>query len=921
MTMRATSTCDVDILFGMADNGGFLIVTVPAYASDELLSVTDTVLSQTTRYEVRSSGASNISACTVAFAGIVAHASCAPTSAPTPTPTLAPTTTAPSALPTGFSPAPTANRVFTFCDSSWLDDESRFAIVAGSWVSGSEYDGVGCLLEPTTTNGVSRIWIPSATSWTDYSVSLRGINTWLQRDAWLYARTTSFKSTTSPWTDAGYSCKYDVIVAVDSSTATTTGKLMMYRDQRHLASVTTDFYKDVWFTQTFTLVDDALSCSIVYDNGENVTVTATDSTYASGSTGWLIYRADTDADGFRNIYYESFTLDFLPPARVPTPSPTPVPSFAPTRSQTLWGVVISATNKDFLGDATVYVMPGYENTDTSAAVATATTNTLGYFVVDDGVVPSGTYTVLAEADGYMTNWASDIGGSSFHHVLIVLPERQLASDDDATDTATVVLQWGKMSTDQADYDSFLGTPEDLDLWVQFEVDGDTGESCLVNYAAPACGDAELVLSDALCCIDERLAGDYSIGTHLMYGVETVRIASLLNVSYTAWIGNFLNDQPVQMSDAAITVFVRDARLTRTVLPAPCNYTDDAASCPDYDAPLAPVSDGSGLYPFAYPDANRAQAQYARALCVDVSNASAIVHETQRFYSATAFGHLSTSPHACPPAFDDCLADGKDGYYWCSNEIADAVITCPGGVASAAYCEAEGAECAYGPFSTDEYSAAEATASLMCAATPAATPAPTPALAAYSDAFCFDAGAWILDTASQYTFDASDGCALRAEWITENRNYGWLDPSACCGTPGGWTDVRVTATVQATNMPSSNKGRVVVIARDPTGPSDSCSHNTPQDGYGFTLDFANQETSVNRRDGCGTRRDIEDPSAASLSVGVWYTIVAEMVGTTIRFYLDGNLVHNVQDSSWTAGSVGLYCFRIDCALESIMVEEI
>ena len=34
---------------------------------------------------------------------------------------------------------------------------------------------------------------------------------------------------------------------------------------------------------------------------------------------------------------------------MPTPSPTPVPSFAPTRSQTLWGVVVSATNKDFLG--------------------------------------------------------------------------------------------------------------------------------------------------------------------------------------------------------------------------------------------------------------------------------------------------------------------------------------------------------------------------------------------------------------------------------------------------------------------------------------------------------------------------------------------------------------------------------------------
>ena len=123
----------------------------------------------------------------------------------------------------------------------------------------------------------------------------------------------------------------------------------------------------------------------------------------------------------------------------------------------------------------------------------------GAFFIDR-VNDAGSYTLLAVKIGYMTNWVS--GTSARGSVMIGMPENQLLSFMDTRYTATVVLTWGKQSTHQTDYDAFLGTPRDLDLWVQFEV-AETGEMCLINYAAPMCGNAELILTDELCCVEVR----------------------------------------------------------------------------------------------------------------------------------------------------------------------------------------------------------------------------------------------------------------------------------------------------------------------------------------------------------------------------------------------------------------------------------
>ena len=179
------------------------------------------------------------------------------------------------------------------------------------------------------------------------------------------------------------------------------------------------------------------------------------------------------------------------------------------------------------------------------------------------------------------------------------------------------------------------------------------------------------------------------------------------------------------------------------------------------------------------------------------------------------------------------------------------------------------------------------------------------------------GDWRLQPAAQFSWLSS--CELRAEWLDENRNYAWLDPGACCGAPGGWTNSRITAVVRATDMPSANKGRIELIARDRVGPSEQCSGNDPSEGYSFALDFAHGEASLERRAGCDTKRGLGAATAAALAVGASYTVTAELNGSSLAMFVDGALVSAGEDAAWAAGSVGVYCFRIGCALERLVVE--
>lgn len=136
-------------------------------------------------------------------------------------------------------------------------------------------------------------------------------------------------------------------------------------------------------------------------------------------------------------------------------------------------------------------------------------------------------------------------------------------------------------------------------------------------------------------------------------------------------------------------------------------------------------------------------------------------------------------------------------------------------------------------------------------------------------------------------------------------------------------MKVTARVSATNMPSSSKGSVQIVLRDGAGPDYSCDNNAPKEGYAFVLDFGNDEAELRTRKGCNNDEtemsDIGTDTSTSLSVGTTYEIVAIADGSSLTFYLDGSPVVWATDSTWTSGSVGFYCYHIDCSLDYIMIE--
>ena len=616
--------------------------------------------------------------------------------------------------------------------------------------------------------------------------------------------------------------------------------------------------------------------------------------------------------------------------------------------------MIDATTKAVLEGVAMYAMVGNDNTDTGAALASAVSTS------DDGsgynfalAVPSAqSYTILAARDGWMTNWQSGVAAAD-GDALVVLPPNQLggdstrrrrrldasAADDggdddgDASDTATLVLMWGAQASAQATYDSYLGTPVDLDLYLQFEAVESTGEVCLVNYITPDCGDAAIVQTDALCCVESAITGGAgSVAVASRWGVETVQIKKFHTTSYSVWIANFGLEQPLQTADATITVFVRDARLTQVTLPQPCDATDaeGVAACEYYDAPLAfdATDVANGYYPFAYPEDNRALAQYARVLCLEMTNETAILNECQRYYDATAFGYLSAASLDCPAVFDDCLVSGVDDTYVCSNEIPNAIVTCAGGVSSSIFCDV-GEICAYGPFDTADYDDDDAR-SMMCASN-GATPAPTPVgteidCDGFVDDMCYDYGWWDLQHARQFVFNQSSlfnrnsPCELQGRILQDGanarwrRHYAWLDPGylPCANN---WTDVGLTVTMRGWNT-VDGKGRMGIITRDNIGVG-TCEENDPSVGYGFELNFGDQTAEIQRRRGCEQKKDlIAVPMVIDIETD--YTLRAVSNGTRQSFWVNDVLTAEVEDDTFAMGSVGIYGFRMDFAISHVSV---
>ena len=435
---------------------------------------------------------------------------------------------------------------------------------AAAWVWGATLGGLadgntyGCLLAGVPTSGTrNSLWAPGLTSMTDYSVTARALTTYLRRDILLYGRIAAAPQQSMWNKQDGYNCQFQTASAYWADTDATTSTIELYDGTSYstpVADAAITLYRNEWFDLTLTMVGDQITCTLDYDNGESFSVSITSSLHSTGTYGVSLYASDQEG-GCYNYYFSSLYWSDLspypslsptpqptaPPTPRPTPRPTPVPVPLPTRGRpepkpkptpqptpygNLFGAVVDATTKLFIAGATVWAIPGHENPSRADAVATATTDAQGGFSM---VVPSGaSYTVMAAARGYMVNWKA--GRRDLSHTLVALPPNQLGTLAGAGgNTATVMLEWGRQSVNQGDYDGYVGTASDLDLFVQFEASAD-GEMCLVNFAAPLCGNAELVFSDELTMIDEAIE-DAQRGTpfdrvplHKQHGIETVQIS-------------------------------------------------------------------------------------------------------------------------------------------------------------------------------------------------------------------------------------------------------------------------------------------------------------------------------------------------------------------------------------------------------------
>ena len=272
----------------------------------------------------------------------------APTGAPVPGPTPSPSGVpfpAPSPFPTYLpSIAPTPRPTYcwqppdsecddfgSFCDA---DDDGSEGLVSvnGGWYWGlstaASGTPTGCLLvgiedlsEPNS------LWRSDLTSLTDFSVTLRGINTYIRRDFVLYGRLNEAPPATSWKIVDAYICQYQTPICeyadvcdndddancdVDDLTSCTS-TIELYDGTSTLTPVaTTDvtFYRNVWFEMELEMVGRSISCTLTWDNGDSYEVSDRLNDYDSGSYGLSLYRSAEDG-GCYDFYFESLTYEDL----------------------------------------------------------------------------------------------------------------------------------------------------------------------------------------------------------------------------------------------------------------------------------------------------------------------------------------------------------------------------------------------------------------------------------------------------------------------------------------------------------------------------------------------------------------------------------------------------------------------------------
>ena len=141
-----------------------------------------------------------------------------------------------------------------------------------------------------------------------------------------------------------------------------------------------------------------------------------------------------------------------------------------------------------------------------------------------------------------------------------------------------------------------------------------------------------------------------------------------------------------------------------------------------------------------------------------------------------------------------------------------------------------------------------------------------------------------------------------------------DAIVSLGPRSKWTNYRIETRLRIDG--GSGNGGVIFCVQDVASQEDG---GAPPDNAGAMywggVWGAQNEVMLGYMD--GTYNSLGN-GAATLTVGQWYDLKVEVVGSSIAIYLDGNLIEMASDARYTSGSIGLRTWNLQMSYSAVTV---
>ncbi len=124
----------------------------------------------------------------------------------------------------------------------------------------------------------------------------------------------------------------------------------------------------------------------------------------------------------------------------------------------------------------------------------------------------------------------------------------------------------------------------------------------------------------------------------------------------------------------------------------------------------------------------------------------------------------------------------------------------------------------------------------------------------------------------------------------------------------WTDYSVTANVKVDNWNGSNRTYVAGRYKDGNNFYAASLYNSS----GGTLEI--------RKKVSGSTTTLATKTNFGLASGTWYTVKLEIIGTSIKMYINGTLQLSATDSSLTSGGIGLVAYKTVSKFDNVSVAD-